>query len=339
MQTIQEIRLRQNILDRLLCRRDHYTLKQLLARLNEELISRNQHPISSKETLLRDLRSLESQYNIEIERIQEGRYTYYSYKDRNIENNHVPLTLKDVQKLNQTIELLKDFVGLPHFEWIEEINARIHATSLINVDQQPIVTFEHNPEYSYSLRHFTPLFDYIRGKYAIELTYKKFNTDQERTYTVHPYHLKEYCDRWYLVGVTERHPESLTCFAFDRIVGFTSSNVPYRENDSFDIEEYFDSMVGLTIYENTTPDEVILWVENSEFPYLMSNPIHHSQTCIGEKNGGKLLRLRLYVNFELEMRILAYGEKIRIEAPDSFRERIFKRIEKARSLYLPVDEA
>lgn len=322
MQSVFEINSRQKILDRILCRKEQITLLDLMKKLNEELLLRNMHTINSKDTLLRDLRTLELQQGIEIERIQRGRYTYYRYKERKIIDGKVPLTINDVQKLNQTIELLKDFVGLPHFEWIEEINARIHATSYADVEQKAIVSFEHNPEYSYSLRHFAPLFDYIRGHYAIELTYKKFNTEKEKTYTVHPYHLKEYCDRWYLVGVTERHPDSLTCFAFDRIIRFTSSELPYRENDKFDIEDYFDSMVGLTINDNSQPEEVVLWVEQSEFSYLMTNPIHHTQTCIGNLDGGKLLRLRLYLNYELEMRILSYGEKVKVISPDALRERI-----------------
>ncbi len=329
--------VRELIIDRCLSGGKEMTLKEIMDEVNKDMAKRQEPGVYAKSTLLKDIKSISERWNVEILKTKRGDKFYYHYKDPVFSIYRSQLRTEDIEKLHQTIGILKNFVGLPHFEWIEELSARIHATTCVNQKQKPIVSFAHNPEYAHSLRHFTPLFDFIMADTAIELTYKRFNSELMRTHTVHPYHLKEYADRWYLVGVTESHPDSLTCFAFDRIVSYTRSDVPYRPNTSIDIEDHFNSMVGLTIYNDTEPQEVQLWVEDSEYPYLMTNPIHHSQQLVRNEQGGKVISLRLFVNFELEMRILSYGEYLKVLSPVELQQRIKKRCDASARLYADSD--
>jgi len=327
--------IREIVIDRCLSGPRMMSLKEIWDEVNNVLEDRGEPVVRSKVTILSDIYGISDRWKVVIETTQlpKQKTVYYQYQDPDFSIYKAPLRIEDIQKLNQTLDILKDFVGLPHFEWIEEINARIHATTYANVEKVPIVSFAHNPEYSLALKHFTPLFDLIKSKVSISLTYKKFNSNNTKTHIVHPYHLKEYADRWYLVGAMERFPDSLTCFAFDRIISYERSETPYRENTKFDIEDYFDSMVGLTIYDNTKPEEVMLWVEEKQYPYIQTKPIHHSQKVVRNEDGGKVIKIKLYINIELEMRILAYGEKVKVLSPISFREKIEQRIKGMSNLY------
>lgn len=325
--------IREVVIDRCLSGPEMMNTNEIWDEVNRVLVEHGEKPVHSKVTILTDIASISERWNIEIEQKYIEKKKYFRYKDREFSIFKAPLRIEDIQKLNQTLDILKDFIGLPHFEWIEEINARIHATTYTNVEKLPIVSFARNTEYAQTLKHFTPLFDLIKAKVAISLTYKKFNSDTEKTHIVHPYHLKEYADRWYLVCSLEKYPDNLTCFAFDRIISYERSETPYRENTKIDIEEYFDSMVGLTIHEDTEPEEILLWVEDTEYPYIVSNPIHHSQRFVGNEKGGKVVSMKLYLNIELEMRILSYGEKVRVLAPSSFRERIKERVKSLNDAY------
>lgn len=317
--------IREVVIDRCLSGPEMMNTNEIWDEVNRVLVEHGEKPVHSKVTILTDIASISERWNIEIEQKYIEKKKYFRYKDREFSIFKAPLRIEDIQKLNQTLDILKEFIGLPHFEWIEEINARIHATTYTNVEKLPIVSFARNTEYAQTLKHFTPLFDLIKAKVAISLTYKKFNSDIEKTHIVHPYHLKEYADRWYLVCSLEKHPDSLTCFAFDRIISYERSETPYREA-KIDIEEYFDSMVGLTIHEDTEPEEILLWVEETEYPYIVTNPIHHSQRLVRNEAGGKVICMKLYINIELEMRLLSYGEKVKVLAPLTFKEKMKQRV-------------
>lgn len=325
--------LREVIIDRCLSGEGGMSVKQIWNEVNRVLVSHHERPIHSRVTILQDINNISYRWNAEICENRVGKVIFYRYKDPQFSIFKAPLKADDIQKLNQTIDLLKHFIGMPQFEWVEELNARVQAATYSDVGSLPIVTFAHNPEYAQSLRHFAPLFNCIKTKTAIELTYQKFHSEEPRTYVVHPYHLKEFVGRWYLIASVDHHPDSLTCFAFDRIVDFKRSDTKYRENTRFDIDEYFNSMVGLSIYPDTEPRDIELWVNEQEYPYLMTNPIHHSQKYLRDQDGGKVIGLHLYINYELEMRVLSYGEGVRVLAPQDFVERIKSRVDSLVKLY------
>ena len=92
-------------------------------------------------------------------------------------------------------------------------------------------------------------------------------------------------------------------------------------------------MLGLTLNDDDEPQEVLLWVKNSEYPYLETNPIHESQKIVREVDGGKILSLHILVNYELEMRLLAYGERVVVLSPEDLNQRMIDRLDSALNNY------
>ncbi len=296
---------------------------EILEKVNEELKAQNQPIVEYKSTIAKDLKYIAQRWGVEYDKVPRGKEYLFKYKDPDFSIFKSALTPSEIDKLNHVIDLLKDFVGLPQFEWIDDIRAKIHVSAY--TQGKPIVTFSHNPTYTAPLRHFTPLFDLIKSKTAIELTYQKFNSEAPSTRIFHPYHLKEFQNRWYLVGWCREHSDHLSCFGFERIISYEKSDAPFVENPGFDVEEYFGAMVGITIPDGAKPQDVEIWVEARECPYVESNPIHQSQRYVRDENGGKVYALHLFLNYELEMRLLAYGERLRVLAPDGFRQRMRER--------------
>ena len=85
-------------------------------------------------------------------------------------------------------------------------------------------------------------------------------------------------------------------------------------------------MVGLTIPDGAVPQDVLLRVENSEYPYLETKPIHKSQKFVRDEDGGKIISLHLYINTELEMQLMSYGKWIKVLAPEELHQRMKERI-------------
>lgn len=306
--------LRQLIIDRCLSGGQPMSQGEMLEKVNDELKAQRQPLVKYKSTIAKDLKFITKTWNVELDKIPRGKEYLYKYKNPTFSIFHSALTPTEQEKLKQIAIMMKDFTGLPQFDWMEVVCNRINYLAIDDSKRKPKVRFMHNPAIASYKKHFSPLYNIIYEKKPIELTYRRFNSSEAKTYVVHPYELKEYLCRWYLVGSVDHHPGSISCFGFDRIVSYKDSDVPFRENTR-DLDEYFNSMLGLTLNDDDEPQEVQLWVKNSEYPYLESNPIHESQKVVREENDGKVISLHICVNYELVMRIFSYNIGVKVIAP------------------------
>ena len=325
------------IIDRCLRSKKPMTLKEILTLVNEELIAQHCPPILRNSTITKDIKYISERWRTEIVKKYIGKEYTYQYKETSFSIFKSSLTPSELEKLYQIVDMIKDFTGLPQFEWLEEVCDRIQISTLSLSEKKPFVKFAHNPAIEQYRKFFNPLYEVIQDKKAIELTYQRFEAEASRTYVVHPYELMEYEARWYLVASVDHHPESLTTFCFDRIVDFKVSKVPFRENTKFDTDEYFDPMVGLTRPDDAVPQVVELWVDNSEYPYLKTKPIHKSQKLVREENGGKVISLHAIVNIELMMALLSYGKWIKVLAPPELRQKMKDNVKAMSSHYEDSD--
>ena len=79
----------------------------------------------------------------------------------------------------------------------------------------PAVDFDTVP-YSKRIEHFDALYEAIIKQLPLSIHYKKFDDDKASDHIFHPYLLKEYKFRWYLLGYSEKRKGKLI-LALDRI--------------------------------------------------------------------------------------------------------------------------
>ena len=156
--------------------------------------------------------------------------------------------------------------------------------------------------------------------------------------TFHPYLLKEYNNRWFLLGVKGAKQNILT-IALDRIQAIqTKTSVSYITNQQFSPKTYYKDIIGVTVNEGLRADQVELFVYNSSAPYVLTKPIHHSQELVERQKKGVIIRLTVKHNFELEREILGFGETMIVLKPKRLRNRIEKRIREALDQYQSKQE-
>lgn len=173
-----------------------------------------------------------------------------------------------------------------------------------------------------------PLQRAIENKQPVWLDYHKFNYDHSLGRIVHPYRVKRFHGRWYLLA-WNTHGEHLSVFGMDRIVKMrVADGVSYREPES-QVKTYFDDMVGVTRRPGDERVEVRLRVENDLVPYLRSRKIHHSQQFRPMAPQYTEVRLYLIINPELVQELLQYSGKVEVMSPVSLCEEIKKRLRKA----------
>jgi predicted DNA-binding transcriptional regulator YafY len=270
-------------------------------------------------------------FDAPIESYKDGKKVYYRYNDLSFSINNQPLNEKEAQQLNEALLTLSRFKGLPQFEWVDEIKARLE-TSFQLKSSEKVIEFEEN-QYLTGREHLGELYDAIVNKQALNIQYQPFSREDSIQMILHPYFLKQYNNRWFLFG-RSGNAKNMTTIALDRIKEIQSSKENYIRNTEIDFEEYFEDVIGVTVPNTGDVEKVLLKIDIQTWPYLKTKPIHGSQKVKEQTAEFVIIELQLKLNFELESLIFSHAEKIEVLSPNTLRENIIKRIQKLNKKYI-----
>lgn len=326
--------LRYQILDRCFSDRHHrYEIEDLVDKVNEALLDMYGKTVSLRQiradiTYMRDRVS----YNAPIvARPIEGRRCYYTYEDPHFSIFSSELSVEEVKNLLSTIDMLGRYRS-PKNAWLEEVISSLELRFGIKANRDKVVSFEQNDQLK-GIEFLSDLIDAIINHQPLKMTYCPYKGD-EQTMVIHPHYMKQYNTRWFLFGL-EDHEEYGMCpvnKALDRIVKFSTANVPFVVNNQIDYETYFDDIVGVT-HDLKHPDleHVVLKFAKERFPYVVSKPIHHSQQVLNADDGTISIDVR--INRELEQNIFSFGQQVEVLTPEWFRNQIREKYKEIIKIY------
>ena len=320
--------IREMTLDHYLSSGKWYSRAQLEEFCNRALEERGESTISSRTTLQNDLTTISNKFHVNIETKKRGRVWYYRYEDPSFSIYSSELKEEDYEKLQQALETLNRFKGLPQFDWVDELGARFNE-SFYHSNAHPIVGFE-SYTYNRGMEYFTPLFEAIKEQLTLSLQYKSFKMTEPRKFIIYPYYLKAYNSRWFLVA-KEKGYDSFSVFALDRIEGVENAGIPYVSTDT-DFDEYFDDVIGVGVPPGE-PEKIEIWFSSEQLKYVETKPIHGSQRVIHRDETGGVVQLELIPNYELEQKILSFGEKAKVLSPITLQQKIKERLQAAIEKY------
>jgi len=199
-------------------------------------------------------------------------------------------------------------------------------------DQSPIIHLDKN-ELLLGLEHLDTIYQAILKKMVLKISYQSFSAKKPWILFFTAFILKEYNNRWFVVGKKEGGRKIMT-LALDRIIDISLDiSKPYIEEE-FDPDRYYQNTIGVTVLREEEIINIELRVDKSNAPYIMTKPFHPSQEMIGEyPDGAILIKLRVHHNYELERLILGFGESITVLKPERLKERIKQKMELAYSNY------
>lgn len=283
--------------------------------------------------ILEDIKFMESTqgWNIPLERIRDGHRVYFRYEDKGFSINNQPLNETEENQLKEALLTLSRFKGLPQFEWVDEISARLDSGLGLSHNSEKIIKFDQN-NFLKGLEFITPIYNSILYKKAINIEYKSFKQDISQSIIFHPYFLKQYNNRWYVFGKNDAS-QFIMNLALDRITAIEESKKKYIPNKSIDFNEYFEDIIGVTLNNEGKVENVVIKVSNELLPYIKTKPIHGSQKLKEQGSSHALISIDVIPNYELESLILSYGEGLEVLHPKLLRDKIKMRIELTFSNY------
>lgn len=315
------------VLDRCLGSGHAYTGKELIGFINRELEAHCEPPISSRNTLMEDLMRIENEFNISILRVRHGRQTTYQYEKTGFTIFSSKILKNDFNHLEQALAVLSYFKGMPQLDWITQLNANMCL--LVRQKQtKSIVGFETSIK---GIEHFAPLFNAILKRTTVVIQYQSFKIDKPQTLIIHPYYLKQYNNRWFLFCSTGEHT-SISHYSLDCILSVKEANVPYRDT-MVNFEAFFDDVIGINKSIGQKPEKILLRFPKEQYKHVTARPWHDSQIVLEEKEDYVIIQLNVIHNYELEQKILSFGDYVEVIAPKNLRSKIEERLENAKKQY------
>ncbi|WP_336516373.1 WYL domain-containing protein [Pollutibacter soli] len=287
----------------------------------------------SRRTIQADIQLMRSDklgYNAPIV-VREKKYYTYEVPEFSINSSRV--TGADIDKMNEIVSVLKQLSGFSYFDEMNDIIARLeNSVGKTRTNGRSLIQMEGNTLLR-GIGHIAPLYQAIKKQLPLLINYKSFTSDEAHQQVYFPYLLKEYRNRWFLICKSKKENRLVT-LALDRITGFeemaAKNFVPYN---GIDFERYFAETIGVTKGEKDRAHRVILSVDKRNAPYVLTKPLHSSQTIIKEDAAGIIIRLDVTLNFELDREILGFGEGIMVLAPKILQNRIARKLKNASAQY------
>lgn len=310
-----------------------WTLDDLIEACSEALYEYEGRAVNvSKRTVQLDLQMMRSDklgYNAPIVVYDKK---FYTYEDEDYSITDIPLTENDMNVLTETVEMLKQFKDFSLFSELGGIIQRLEDKVYTEkTHQAPVIHLDKN-EYLQGLEHLDVLYQAIIKKLVLKVKYKSFKAREASVLTFHPFILKEYNNRWFLIGKT-RPDAPVVNLALDRILHIDYDLHTSYLDESFNGDEYYKNTIGVTVLNDTQLQDVIFRVDNFNAPYVLTKPFHASQEVLEMEDEGVTFKIKVHLNFELERLILGFGDSIEIISPRHLRKRIRKKLERALAAY------
>lgn len=271
-------------------------------------------------------------WSIELERIRDGKKVYYRYADTSFSINNLPLNEMEITQLQSAIEILQQFKGLPQFEWINEMVPKLRHGIQSHKQTESIISFDNN-SYLKGIEFLGPLYNAIFNKRVLEIKYQPFDSPQVLLVTLHPSYLKQYNNRWFLMGYNPDNGKPDWNLALDRMVEILETNEKYNTISNITWEEYFEDLVGVTKSEGAVVDDIIMVFYGKTGKYIETKPLHGSQRSKWLNENELEVKLKLIVNYEFIKLLLSYAESVKVISPESLVNELKQRLQTALSRY------
>jgi len=306
-----------------------WTLEDLIEKVSEVIYDLEGIATGvSRRTIQADIQVMRSDklgYNAPIVVIDKK---YYCYEDKAYSITNAPINDTDVEKMKEIVGVLKQFNAFHYFDEMSDMIARLENNLYKSSNpKENYLQFESNKLLK-GLQHINALYQAIRNKRSLLIEYKSFKAQQSANAIYFPYLLKEYRNRWFVICKPKKTKYLMT-LALDRIIDFQElPNEPFVPHAGVDFETYYSDLLGVTKNESDRAHKIVLEIDKHNAPYVLTKPLHSSQTVLKEKEDSIVISIHVVPNFELEREILGFGECMKVLGPRFLVSRIKKRLEK-----------
>lgn len=266
-------------------------------------------------------------------RFDQQRKAYY-YDDPDYSIDQLPINSDEMDSLKFASAILNQFKHVGVFN--KYSGALQKVVDLVTIQKwndrsaMDYIELEKVPYFKGS-EYLEVFLDAIRNNTVLIIRHQSFQAEAPDEHIVHPYHLKEYRNRWYLIGY-DAYASDIRVFGLDRILSVTEDPDQEFVARDFRTEDYFRHTIGIF----TTPQgpvRVVLRFDRTTGKYLLTQSIHESQQVIEETPDHIDFSFQVSLTSEFISFILGWGKAVQVLEPELLIGLVKKELEGALGRY------
>lgn len=309
--------LRYQILDR--CFSDGsrlYKMSDLVEAVNAEMMDTYCKKVS-KRSVQNDVQLLQYEpYNVEFDADLLKQH-FYRYADTSF---RLPLgkslSESEMSAVRKTVELLRPIVddietSTPLQQWLFLCLQRLAAGGTIDLET-PGITFENNDSLA-GMGNFKLLAECVINHQPIKIGYRQFGSAETKTIAVHPYLLKQYNGRWFLIAANNGY-DSIGTYPLDRIRTVRLWKAKFRL-PKIVMTDYFADTMGVSV-TNTPIEHIVLKISAKRYPYVETKPFSDRQKIVTHDDESYTISFPMRINNELVAELLSFGDDLEVIEPE-----------------------
>jgi predicted DNA-binding transcriptional regulator YafY len=290
-------------------------------------------------------------YTLEIEKIQRGQFpSFDEIKDYLFEHGFEISTRtiqRDIEQIRfefgVEIKYNRDKNGyfIDHensiniesfFRFLEIVNTAELLTQSLSESKDALkyISFDTGGGLK-GIENLKPLLMAIKDHRKISFNHFNFHTNMTRKYALKPYLLKEYQNRWYVVGLIGNLKEFRT-FGIDRIENLEVKTETFKTDNKLNPIKMFENIIGL-VYSFNTSQDVILSFSPTQGKYIKTLPLHASQKVLVDNDTECRISINVIPNYELTQLILKHGDTVKVIEPGWLVEEIKENLKRTIDKY------
>lgn len=276
----------------------------------------------SLDTLEKDIRNMKQSDVFEAPIIYCRTNKGYYYSNPNYSINSIPLTDDDILTIKESLELIINLSGSNRIN--ERFSNAIQKILVAykeefpdgNIQRKIIQTDYVDGAKGYE--NFNVLLESCKNQFPISFVYYSYSKRIFNPVIVHPIRLKEFDNKWYLIGFSENH-NSIRTFGLDRIYEPLQLKRKFITCTENEIESYCNDIYGVYPIDNREKQEITFLTSIDVTNYFEAYPIHPSQRAEKNSTGSSFFIINVVPSIELIRLFRSYGKHLEVINPNWLR--------------------
>ena len=164
------------------------------------------------------------------------------------------------------------------------------------------------------LDYLPKIIEAMKSNTVITITYQSYWREESNTFDVHPYCVKLFKQRWYMVALSPYY-NKLLIYSLDRIFGLWEKKEKFKMPEDFEPSVFFQDCYGVIAGTKRKPETVKIKVSAGQANYIRSLRLHVSQDEVEKNDEYSIFTYFLRPEFDFIQELLANGEDIEVLEP------------------------
>lgn len=251
-----------------------------------------------------------------------GKNRGYEYTDSNYSLSGVSLRQDELDTIRESVELIGSIGGSRISEQfnhaVEKLLSSTMERSQPEKDKRPIVQTMVPPT-SRGFQHFDLFYTACREKNPVSFLHFSYRKRTFSHHLIHPFLIKEFENRWYVLGYSESHA-CIRTFGMDRISDPFRITKRFQQTNPTEIDTYLHDVYGVFPVPGAEKEQISIRVSSMGTHYFQAYPLHESQIIKKNPSGTSKISFDLIPSIELARYFLSQGRHVQILAPSWFKK-------------------